>query len=382
MEEIGLYYPYFHIRRDSWLKEAALFLPQVARVRPPGYAMRDSLTAGVLRDDLNFLIDVDPLPQAQAVATEFAALLDRKEDELKALYQVHPRLRLAWMHISQLGVATLDQQGDAADLIARLSQLRLGVDRRSDSLARFAQEAEWIGMHPNLVALYSCALADRIAAANMLTPVTDNSQLFTVPRLRTATDLEDILLGQVNVQAGDPAGRSSTMYACAALRTVIPAGIEHVPAEKIVRVRRALQDEFDAFRSHLGSLNEEFAKLDTIQDPKILRTQVDSLLLQDITKPTQELERGLRHLKLEPARAVLGLKSLELPALAALTVETFTHSLAVAASGALAIQLFATTRASRQASAAQRKSSAGYLLGVGKELDPASAFTAGRAPTR
>ena len=30
MDEIGLYYPYFHIRREAWLKEAALFLPQVA----------------------------------------------------------------------------------------------------------------------------------------------------------------------------------------------------------------------------------------------------------------------------------------------------------------------------------------------------------------
>ena len=96
-------------------------------MRPPGYKLRDSLTAEVLRDDLDFLVDVDPTPQAQVVAKEFASLLDREKDGLTALYRVHPGLRLAWMHMSQLGVATLDRRDDAFDLIRNLSELGLAI---------------------------------------------------------------------------------------------------------------------------------------------------------------------------------------------------------------------------------------------------------------
>jgi hypothetical protein len=93
MDEISLYYPYFHVRDDMWLKAAALYLPHVARVRPPGYPVHDSPTATVLRDELDFLRDIAPGPQAAAVAQEFLALVQREEQALLKRYRVfrHPR---------------------------------------------------------------------------------------------------------------------------------------------------------------------------------------------------------------------------------------------------------------------------------------------------
>jgi hypothetical protein len=47
-----LYYPYTHIRSKAWLKAAALYLPKLALMAPPGYPRRLSPTAEVLREEL------------------------------------------------------------------------------------------------------------------------------------------------------------------------------------------------------------------------------------------------------------------------------------------------------------------------------------------
>ncbi|MFF1691558.1 MULTISPECIES: hypothetical protein [unclassified Streptomyces] len=125
MRQIGLYYPYFHVRDDAWLKAAALYLPQVARVRPPRYPVNDSPTAAALRDGLDFLLDIDPGHHAAAVAQEFEALVDQEEDFLRDRYRIpqappgvgafgaevdNPWFldgsRFAWIHTSQLGAPT------------------------------------------------------------------------------------------------------------------------------------------------------------------------------------------------------------------------------------------------------------------------------------
>jgi hypothetical protein len=391
-EEIGLYYPYFHVRDDAWLKAAALYLPKVARVRPPGYPVRDSATASVLRDELGFLLDVDPGPQAAATAREFEALVRQEEATLLRRYRL-PRYpgpggfgvesqnpwfqnetRFAWIHKSQLGVAEPHYS-----FVRRLSDLRLAWMSRFDPLTGTRADEGWVGMHPHLVAVYSCALAFRIARANGLAPVTHDPRLLALPIDWTMDEIAVLLQDPASIEAPPHASVPVTgMYACAALRAVLPDGIERVPVETIVRVRRTLSDEFDAFRVHLGEMSWELAQLEEVEDPGVLQARLESLVDRDITRSVRELEHGLRALGLEPVRAVLGLKSLELPAIAALGAHAMNLSPIVGAGGAIAVQLLASIGTVRRTAAEQRTSAAGYLLALRRELDPVSAVTRAR----
>jgi Family of unknown function (DUF6236) len=158
------------------------------------------------------------------------------------------------------------------------------------------------------------------------------------------------------------------------MQAVIPADIEHVPAGKVVRARQTLSAEFEAFRAHVDALGEEFARLDDIGDPGILQLRLESIVERDLVKPARELERGLRRLGMQPVRAVFGIKSLELPAIAALAAQAVNVPPAVGAGGAIALQLVASARAARRAAAEQRTSAAGYFLGLRRELSPVGAL--------
>ncbi|MFJ4190583.1 DUF6236 family protein [Kitasatospora sp. NPDC089509] len=384
MHEIGLYYPYFHVRDDQWLKLAALYLPQVARIRPQDYPVRDSPTAAALRDGLGFLLDVDPARQAVAVAVEFKELLDREERALRRRYRLaipedadpgrwegpwfQDERNIAWIHRSQLGDTPWIEDGDLVD---RMRDLGLAVNVRVDPLTGVRDDVKWVGMHPHLVAIYSCVLADRVARANALTPVTDDPQLFTLPRQGTVEELASALLGNRRRTVGPIVD----LYACAALQAVIPQDILQVPVEAIVRARRELADEFDAFRAHLQGMGEDFAELGSVEDPAILQARVEAMVNRDLTKPTRELERGLRTLGMTPVRAVLGLKSLELPAIAALSAHALDVSPVAGAGGMIAVQLFSSTRAALRTSAEQRTSAAGYLLSLQREFESAGLLT-------
>ncbi|MFJ8475624.1 DUF6236 family protein [Kitasatospora sp. NPDC094011] len=382
MHEIGLYYPYFHVRDDQWLKLAALYLPHVARIRPPDYPVHDSPTASVLRDELGFLLDVDPGRQAHVVAAEFEELLDREERGLQRRYRLPPvpeqyggfgwevgnpwlldEERFAWIHRSQLGVSE--------DTAGRMRDLGLAISTRFDPLTGVRDDVQWVGMHPHLVAACSCVLADRVARANALTPVTDDPRLFTLPGQGTVEEFAAALLDGPHRTSGPIAG----LYACAALKAVVPRGVGDLPVEAIVRARRELADEFDAFRLHLQAMAEDFSELEAVEDPEILKARLEAMVNRDLTGPTRKLERGLRTLGMTPVRTVLGLKSLELPAIAALSAHALDVSPIAGAGGMIAVQLLSSARTALRASAERRTSAAGYLLGLRREFEPAGLLT-------
>jgi hypothetical protein len=86
MPDIALYYPYTHIRDQAWLKAAALYLPKLALIAPSGYPLQLSHEAEVLRDELGFLVNVDPERQTRTVASEFLELISRDADTFTARF--------------------------------------------------------------------------------------------------------------------------------------------------------------------------------------------------------------------------------------------------------------------------------------------------------
>ena len=85
----GLYYPYIHFRDDNWLKLSALYWPAMARMVPNGYPTEDSHTVRVLREELAFVIDVQPGPAADSTADLFIRLLERHGPELRGALKVN-----------------------------------------------------------------------------------------------------------------------------------------------------------------------------------------------------------------------------------------------------------------------------------------------------
>lgn len=378
MPDIALYYPYTHVRDESWLKAAALYLPKLALLTPRDYPFRFSTTAQVLRDELDFLVAVDPGRRAHAVSTEFLELLNRDAAALvtryawhefpEELYDIvgpdgdrcfthgrnrHGDVNVEWVHLGKV----------SPDLVDGLVETRLGVPNANRM---------WIALHPRLGAIYLSALADQVARANGMPVVTDQVSSYGTLNGWSLDTLARVLLGDEGEtpDADRPKGEIATLYAAMAIKAVVPAGIETLPAEKIAEIRHKLAPEFDAFCAHLDSLTEQFTELARIEDPGVLHARLTIMAERDLLRPTVDLDRGLRGLKLQPARAVMAMKSFELPAVAAAAVSGVGLPVAAGQAGIAAAQFIASSIQARQIAEERRRSAAGYLLGIRGELNP------------
>jgi|GEM_PF-4995954 hypothetical protein len=373
MADIALYYPWTRVRDESWLKAAALHWPRLAVMKPVDYTGRESPTARTLREELGFLIEADPALRAAHLGSDFLTLIGREADALVARYGwltdfphelndvlndqclvEHPvdSDRVDWVHRGKL----------PGELLDCLVETRLGVP---------SADGSWVALHPRLAAVYLTALAERVARANALTPVTDQPRHHGMASGWTLETLTRVLLAEDPGPLRPAAADVSALYAAVAVETVVPGGLDSVPVERIVAARRALSEEFDAFRRHLDALNDRFAEVaQAAEDPGVVRERVGLLVEQDFGPATAELERGLRLLGLEPVRAVLGLTSLALPVAVEWAPEVVGLPVAVGSAGMVAATLISSSARAREQARQRRRSAAGYLLGLRTELNP------------
>ncbi|ADP78968.1 DUF6236 family protein [Pseudofrankia inefficax] len=375
MRDIALYYPWTRVRDDTWLKAAALYWPRLAVLTPYDYPRgQESVTTRVLRDELDFLVEANPAPRANQLADDFLALISQQGDALVRRYgwlrefpgdpgnvldhcfEENPLDddRVGWVHLGKL----------RPELADRLTATGLGV--LSDN--RF-----WVGLHPRLAQVYLTALADRVARANDLATVTDQPSSYGALNGWTLETLARVLLtDDADERPATTVEDVAAMYAAVAIATVVPAGLGDVPVERIVRARRTLAVEFDAFRDHVETLTDQLGAMTSNEGPEFVRARLKLLVERDLRRSTADLERGLRQLGLEPARAVLGMTSLELPAAAAAVASGAGLPLAAGQAGLVAAQLIASSAHAHQQARDQRRGAAGYLLGLQEELNPTS----------
>jgi hypothetical protein len=410
MRDIALYYPYIHIRDDAWLKAAALYWPKIARLTPSGYPKYDSEAARRLSGELDFIINIEPRQYPSSVADEFIEFIRNNRKALQAKYSVPQAVEFAdpYMGFEQTVVGALarglplPQQKRArlspdydgrldtpphpfdgnpnigwihiekltAGLAHELALNRLGV--LVGSRPDFRGEPEWAVVAPGIAAVYTAALADRVASSNDLSVVTDRQgahgilngwDIETLAQLLLSEDQED--------ESSFDTDEVGALYAAVAIKTVVPARIEDIPVGRIISARRKLAPEFDAFRDHLSLLADRLTELGQIKDPSVLQARLELMVERDLRRPTQELEKKLRQLGLEPAQAVLGLKSLELPAAAAAAASAVALPAGVSQAGLVAARLVASgVQARTQRRQMLGSSPAGYLLGLEKQLTP------------
>jgi hypothetical protein len=383
MQQAGLYFPFVHVRDDSWLKAAILYWPSVRRLVPVGYAKHDSLIAQTFFD-AGLLRDEDPGSMIHDMQWNLARALSENAGLLVRDYSLERAFAAAdngnWAERNGPGWETpalgwIHRTKFPDDVLESLSDMGLARYGRAVDPVRGHSGGphEWIGLHPALAGAYMTALAGRLSERAHFEPLTDQVDLrLATPSYDVQTALK-LLLGRSTDQAVD-AGLDAGVdtYVMLALQHVHPTNLDGVPADKIVQCRETLVDELTTFRSYVAKQHAELADLATIPLKGRRLEAFAEHVEQTIELPLRKLENGLRLLKLQPVRSLLLAGSLAPPA-ALNAVLGATGSLKPAAAivgGSMAAVGGAWWSVSKLRTDARANSPVGYLLDVRDQLTP------------
>ncbi|MGW1998333.1 DUF6236 family protein [Embleya sp. NPDC001921] len=404
MQHIGLYYPYVHVRDESWLKAAALYWPQVARVVPRDFPVHDTRTASALRDGLDFLVDVDPAQAAAAIAPQWLSVLNDHGAALRQRYLAGPGRRLEAddrgrrvgggvpqvtvepaSSSAHLGSAPRERQlaglyWNEVDPAVRealfASGLAVATSRcpLTDWWPASARRPEWIATDPALAWAYKCVLTQELARRTRFVPLTDRAGAHSATGTWDTTRLAEALLGQEVLGSDRDYVR---IVGHLALELVVPADLANIPVERIIRLRSDWAADFTAFTTAVTDVARDL-ELDTagIEDPRALQLYLDQAVDKAFREPLGELRAALHGAPMKTATGIIGLSftpSAVTAYAAAQALGEGSLATGVATCGTVALGLVAL----RQATAASRDaamsgSPVGYLLRAEHALQPVS----------
>lgn len=272
MDDIALYYPYSHIQNDSWLKAAALYWPRIGLIRPlhERFPKHDSAVARALTDATGLIVHLSP-------DNYIGEGLRGRIAVMRYLRQAHDTSlpEDAWPTdpVRIPGHPPASEDIEWIFTVPGYSKMSMNQIRSllesGLCVLRQHQECLWLGVHPGLAREYLTLLAAEAAERDGLRLVTDQSP---DPCSATAWIPHSVTDG---IEFARPNARS--VYAAVSLETVVPANLESVPVEKIIKVRRELAPQFAAFRTHLDDLADIFAEYDGIESPQILKARAQQL---------------------------------------------------------------------------------------------------------
>lgn len=408
MQRIGLYYPYVHFRKESWIKAAALYWPGLARVIPRGFPVSDPDLVKALRDGLdNFLTDVDPREAAAAVAPAFLKAVEDHGTELRQRFLATADTRP--FHTQQgnqpellMGQRIINAEPTSPDDLRTLPRderplaglyphevdpgladaLRgagLAVPAMRSRIARSA-DVTWLAMDPGLAWIYKCVLTEELARRTCYAPITDQVAAHSATDGWDSDRIAAAMLGEPPRPAScDETARLGLM----AVQCVLPDGLRSVPVAKIIQLRNDHRAEFNAFTQAVdkaaADLREQVAGIeDRVAFEQYLRLKFD----ESIALPLEDLRKAMSGLNLKTFYSALNYK-FELPALAA-AAGGWAGNVPIAA-GSLAVAAATLRQATAEARDAQLGGSpVSYLLRVERNLKPTTlvrrvARTLGRA---
>jgi hypothetical protein len=428
---ICAYYPYVNFASDSWVKAAALYWPRMARIVPPEFVTRDSDTVRQLSDELDFVINVDPAAVVDQVSYMLERVVSESSDALVWRYGIKPMayyLEPRLTRSSYLEVRTTRSTGyvlkpvppeEAWDVgrfgieyhepykLARNNVWRerdigdgrpeIGIAEESRSvpllksalvglhfyettpnlrgllrdhnLAIDGAVPGWVGVSPTLAWVYLSALAGVLSAHAKLVPVTDELAEHLGSDNWDATRMASALLDE-RWQSREP---PVSLLAHLALRLVIPANLDDVPAAKIVRLRSRYAADFDAFHDEVLKLSRDLeSELTELRDRAVLRAYLENAVNMRFRRPLRDLRTALRSLGMDTAFATANAK-FELPAALIAAGGVLSDRPVVAGSGAVAFALLVLGRSATKArSAALTPSASSYLFRIDKKVNPRS----------
>jgi hypothetical protein len=402
MNVIGLYYPRIHFPSDAWIKVAALYWTKMARIVPREYTPRDSETVRMLRDELNFIVDVHPpLHQEDSGACDiFRHFIYRNHAELHKRYAVkgagftqntrhpmgYPFDFESWndAHGEPL-VAEVAEEKVAWSLRRELVSHGLAFAKPASERHEFFYDdvPSSLLMHPNLARVYMSALAEDIARENHLCPTTDDPGVYAASTGWTIDRMSNLLLPPSAREIPDPEFDTLEWrvggpdpIGMLAIRAVIPRDIDHIPTQKIIKIRKTLTPYFIAFRNAVNTIEGEIRQqLERIQDTAIIRAYLEQEVHEKLLTPVKELRNEMRHMKIDTTTATLTFKY-EVPALAGLIAGgVLAHDSLLAGGAAAAVGLLGLIRGHRHNRATYRAHSpVSYLMLLEDQLGARSAL--------
>ncbi|TWP46234.1 hypothetical protein FKR81_36455 [Lentzea tibetensis] len=311
LDPIALYYPYIHVRDDTWLKYAALYWPKLGRLLPNGYPARDSAVAVELDRELKWVLNIQPYFAAMKIGDDFLDLVVHHAEALRHRYGIQD------VHDWQVDPDGGSSAGTSRDLNPRYSYVHLTKIRRDlvEAIvdAGLGHEVgghggDWLGLHPKLAGVYMCALTEEVAREERMHPVTDRALTHAALSGWTMERLAEVLLGSshdTRPTAGDPIDR----FVVAAFQTVVPANMASVPVEKIIEVRKRYRRELNGFREYVAAQLEAVTGLGDVRDVAVYRAHLDYEVERKISDKLDDLRDLLLDMGLEPATALATVKA-------------------------------------------------------------------------
>ncbi|WP_369392790.1 DUF6236 family protein [Streptomyces sp. CG1] len=407
MQRIGLYYPYVHFRNEQWIKAAALYWPGLARVVPPGFPVTDPDLVKALRDELDFVTDVDPREAAAAVAPAFLKAVEDHGAELRRRFLATADTRPFNAYQgdqpeSLMGERIVNAEPTSPDDVRTLPRderplaslyphevdlqladalwgAGLAVPAMRSRIARFAG-VTWLAMDPVLAWIYKCVLTEELARRTRYEPITDQVAAHSATDGWDSDRIAAAMLGEAPRPAGSD---ETTTLGLMAVQCVLPDGLRSVPVTKIIQLRRDHRAEFNAFTQAVdkaaADLREHVAG---IEDRAAFEHHLRMTFDESIALPLEELRKAMGGLNLKTFYSALNYK-FEVPALAA-AASGWAGNVPIAA-GSLAVATATLRHATAEARDAQLGGSpVSYLLRVERNLKPTTlvrriARTLGRA---
>ncbi|WP_405720601.1 DUF6236 family protein [Streptomyces sp. NBC_01537] len=408
LDQIGLYYPYIHFRNEEWLKTAALYWPQLARVVPADYELFDLRTTRALIDQLDFIVPVEPEPAAQAVAPMFLDVIARHAEDLRRLYSNQlsdvrnwqaagvdipdPRYVSADPSPPQPGSGSRPHVGGVVagtyweevtpELRDALFDSGLAVETRLSRYTPDARYYRWVAMDVGLAWVYKCAFVEELARQGRFAPTTDEPTAHIASNGWDSDRITTALLGgaagpSVTPSAGDV--ELASHVGMLAIRIAIPEFLSEVRVEKIIKLRQDYKAEFDAFTS---AVTETVADLRSELVGVSLPASREAFLRKEVGKrfetPLEDLRKAMRGLYLGTVYSAANLK-FELPGTVAALGGGAAGGNALAGQPLLGTALgaaFAVAGLHRSAAQQRRAllsgSTVAYLLSVESGLQPPS----------
>ncbi|MER6623016.1 DUF6236 family protein [Streptomyces sp. NPDC000931] len=404
LPHVGLYYPYIHFRDEGWLKTAALYWRELARVVPEDYRLSDSRTARVLAQETDFVMNVGPASAAQQVAPMFLDLLHRYADALHGAGYGVSELREEGYHraATPLDPASPRSLGPSSgnspsrrpyraraaaayreeftpELREALFATGLATDgHRAPGLQarRSLREGRWVTMNASLAWVYKCAFVEALAAQGRYTPTTDQPDAHLASNGWDADRIAEVLLRAPTPSTSPSAPvPSADIIGLLAIRIAIPADLTDVPVEKIVKLRKDHHDEFAAFTSTVAEtvdlLKQELAGTTL---PEARERYLHMAVEQRFETPLRALQAAMKGQGINTVYSALNVK-FEIPALAAAAGGAGAlagHPLLGGAVGAALTLANLRHTHIQQTKALKAQNPAAYLLAVQRGLTPPS----------
>src|SRR4051812_41976749 len=355
MTEIALYYPYVHPRDEAWVKQALLYWPKIQRIVPDNYEMSDSPLLQLLVEE-EILIDRPPGPGATDISEPFVDYVARHKAGLRAAYPVQKALalppRAGW---------------NDAHLDPRLGWIHRGkvAPRAAQALIRSGlatlhrKDPTWLGVHPALFNVYMCALAGGLSqrTAMMTSPVTDEPLLHVGAFGWSIDNIAEALLTDLpQPRADQPPSTedpdAQATFIAVAIRTLVPRGLDRVPVERILELRRDHPGEFARYRQRIVGFSAEVAAICGAGDAQTLAAYIDEIYGRRVDADLEQLRQVLEASRIRTVFSALSVDiAVESTIVAAGVGALLTPAIGIGAATAIAVGKVAHEDAAQRSSA-------------------------------